>query len=63
MHGQTEQLKPLGQLCHESLCLILVLETRHNIIGISDHGRLAAKHFPVPFLHPQVKYIVQVDIG
>jgi len=27
MHGQTEQLKPLGQLHHESLCIVLVLKT------------------------------------
>ena len=60
---QSESSKPVLCGIQETLCVPLMLETHHEIIGVSHDDCVACDLVTAPFLlEPQVEDVVQVDV-
>ena len=63
IHFQIELPESTFQLCTKTYSHMLVLEAQYHIISESNHYYIA-RCFPVPpIVCPQVKYIVEIDVG
>jgi hypothetical protein len=49
-------------LFQETLGVRPVLETHHQIIGITDDNHVALRHFLAPGFDPQIEDVMQIDI-
>jgi len=63
MQRQSKGLQPLGHLPVKLLGVVAELEPRNPVIGIPHHDDLAPGVSIPPLARPQVKRIVQVDVG
>src|ERR1700678_869903 len=62
MEFQRERRQPFLKLCQESLCIVTVLETNHQIVSVADDNNFAAGYFLAPHLDPQIEDIMQIHI-
>jgi hypothetical protein len=62
MKLQLEVRQPFPKLPQEPLCVLTMLEANHQIVCIADHHKLSARHFPAPYLNPQIKDVMQIHI-
>src|SRR5579863_2667067 len=63
MQLQPEFPHALPQLLQESLSVFPVLETQHSVIRIAHDDHFAPGYLLPPCHHPQIEYIVQVEVG
>src|ERR1700722_15850169 len=63
MERQRELLKSCSHRIEEATCLVLVLEANDQIVGVSHDDHLALGLAPSPAVSPEIKAVVQVDIG
>ena len=54
---------PLPQVHEKPFRFFPVLETQHSIIGITHHDHIAARLLSTPCVHPQIEYVMQVEIS
>ena len=63
VQGQFKACEPLHQIVQESLRVLPMLKTHHEVVGITDQNRLAFGFAGAPFLlEPQVEDVMQVDV-
>jgi hypothetical protein len=60
---QQELLKPLAHIVSEAPGVRLVLEADDNVISIPHEDHVARGLVPSPALGPEVKHVMQVDVG
>ena len=63
MQFEPELLKPLSHRVQKASCIRLHLKTRNDIVGISHNDYFAFGFSLSPLLDPQVKDVVQIDVG
>jgi hypothetical protein len=63
MQCQRILLQPVAQLVQEALGITFVLETHDEVVGISHDDHVTGGLVPSPALGPQIKDVVQVDVG
>jgi len=62
MERKTETAKALLEISQRLPCLTFVLKAQYDVIGVSSCHHLTARP-PLPLSEPQVKDVVQKDIG
>src|SRR5438094_6501040 len=60
---QPKALKPLHKLAQKSLPVTSVLKSNNEVISKPHHNHLSSRFDSSPLLDPQIKPIVQIDIG
>src|SRR5215216_5919198 len=63
MQFQFELGEALCQFMMKLLSVLLVLKAHHEVISPADHYHRAFGLCLTPVLHPEVKHVVQVDVG
>jgi hypothetical protein len=63
MERQRERLEPLTHRIEEATCVVLMLETGHQIIGVAHDDHVAPGLAPSPAFSPQIEYVVQIDVA
>ena len=63
MERQRELLKSCPHRIEEATCVVLVLEADDQIVGVSHDDHLALGFTPSPAISPEIKAVVQVDVG
>jgi hypothetical protein len=58
MNFQLELGQPRLELPKESVGIVPMLESRHEIIGIADNYHVPPCHFLAPDLYPQIEDVV-----
>ena len=62
MKFQIELRQSFPKLVQETLGIILILKTHHQIVRVADNNNLPARHLLTPCFHPKVEYVMQVQI-
>ncbi len=60
---QAEPREPVAKIGQEPLRIALVLEPDDVVVGVADDDHLTARVPAPPLVGPQVKDVVQVDVG
>ena len=55
--------RPLAHRIEEAQCVVLMLETGHQIVGVAHDDHVASGLSPSPAFGPQIEYVVQVDVA
>src|SRR5664279_1109880 len=63
MERQRELLKSCSHRIEEATCVVLVLEANDQIVGVPHDDHVALGLAPSPAVGPEIKAVVQVDIG
>ena len=63
MQLQAELREPVAQIGEEPLGVVSVLEARHVVVGEPREDHVPSRVPPPPLVGPQVKHVVQVDVG
>ena len=63
MQRQSKYLEPFSHVSLEAFGVALVLKPGNPIIGVAHDDDIAYRMARSPLFHPQVKRIVQVDVG
>jgi hypothetical protein len=63
MHRQPERLHAQAHFAQKSFSIGQQLESQHNVIGVSNHNHVPASLAVAPLLHPQVKDVMQINVG
>ena len=63
MERQRELLKSCSHRIEEATCVVLVLEANDQIVGVPHDDHVALGLAPSPAVSPEIKAVVQVDIG
>src|SRR6516164_10007782 len=63
MKRQRKLLQPLAHLVKETPGVGFVLESDDEVVGIAHKDHVARGLAPSPALRPEIKRVVQVDIG
>ena len=63
MERQRERREPLAHRIEEATCVVLMLETGHQIIGVAHDDHVASGLLLSPAFGPQIEYVVQVDVA
>src|SRR5271163_2207241 len=63
MQRQREPLQPVAHRIPEAAGISLVLKTEHDIVRITNHDHVARGLAPSPAFGPEIKTVVQVDVG
>jgi hypothetical protein len=61
--GLAQVERPLAHRIEEAQCVVLMLETGHQIIGVAHDDHVASGLSPSPAFGPQIEYVVQVDVA
>ncbi len=54
--------QPFPEIFQETVCFGLVLESEDIVIRVSDDNHVASRALLAPGVHPEVEYIMQIDI-
>src|SRR5215813_11615633 len=60
---QPKALEPFHKLAQKLLPVLSVLKSHNEVVGKPHHDHISSDLYSSPLLDPQVKHIVQVDIG
>lgn len=63
MQLQFELLQSLRKFFPELLGFDAILESDHNIVGVTHDDHIATSCLPPPFVGPEIKRIMQIDVG
>lgn len=63
MQFQRELLQSLRKFFPELLGFGAILESDHNIVSITHDDYIATSCLPPPFIGPEIKRIMQIDVG
>src|SRR5262249_7160282 len=60
---QPKALEPFHKLAQKLVPVVSVLKSHNEVVGKPHHDHISSDLYSSPLLDPQVKHIVQVDIG
>src|SRR5215472_18656206 len=60
---QTEFREPLAKLTLELLGFVSILKAHHEVVSKANDNHIAPRSPPPPLLDPQIKHVVQIDVG
>src|SRR5579872_4939506 len=53
----------LPQIPEKPLCIVPTLESHDGVVHIANHDYLPARTLLPPCFHPQIEYVMQVDVS